>query len=519
MKSKIYFFFLLLFVLSFTACQSDMKYPDKLPEACDIQSFVYEGVTTKNYYDKDGNIFKCAYYNTNNELINDPESGVAEIITLREDGIVIVTYYDKDKNPVINKHLGYARSRYAYNEFGLQTEETYYDTDHQLIIPTLMCNYAMLRYEYDANGNQTKCTLYDAKKKVILPITVYTYDENQQNTKVSFVDEKGNLMLNKDKYAYIEYKYGDDSMSEYSYHDTKGNLVLVSHGDDDYEVESGDEENIPHARGKWIYTDTATILRIYNTNNQLIKEYNYSGYDGGDDYDTYKVINDESFEDRNRMDNLFTFLTKCELKLNAQSTAFQIIQNWSMFCFGKQNGYSESYQWQYEPKDWEKDSSGKKYSSDEARSRFDNGAQDLFYVTEYFISRPDRVLSAFKHVKPLIKIFVPKDTYTKSGAGLLVNTALTAYDDIQNKGAEATLKNINLVMKKSEDSNFYQTSELYAPMKEYISMSISDIDGKLREEEKKEVIVWAYSFWLRRNNEQAINTAHTLLKEIKELYK
>ena len=258
-----------ILIILFSACQSGIRYPDNLPEADKTEEFVNNGITTITFFDRDGAVFRITSHDSTGKPCINETSGAAEIIILKKDQISETTYYDTRERAMINPLYGYARSRRTRTTDGDIEEESFYDLKDKLVVP-YSTGYAVRRYEYDTDHNLTRTMSYNAKRELLLPVIVYSYNSDFMNTRVSYVDESGQLMLNRWGYAYMDSEYSGNMLMGYSYHDLNGNPVMVNE-QEEYTI-NGKNENTPFARASYHQYENSTFLRLYDTDDNLIKE-------------------------------------------------------------------------------------------------------------------------------------------------------------------------------------------------------------------------------------------------------
>ena len=181
--------------------------------------------------------------------------------------------------------------------------------------------------------------------------------------------------------------------------------------------------------------------------------------------------------------------------------------------------------------------------------------QSLFDVKsnssyEYALSNKDKFVSkiaskinrkaqnieeAFDSYQGLIYRIVTTDAYYNTPIRLYIKTLLCAHDDIYVSDEKLTLENINALTKimnidKTDDLHYsFDAHQFFPYMRQRVSNRMytlinsqyetnQTITGANLTDESKGVIVWAYSFWLRRRSEFNDTIVYKILKKLNEHY-
>ena len=225
----------------------------------------------KNEYDDYHRLIKCISYDTQgNRCINTQEYCCERRYTYDTRGnLVNIECIDTEGKPCICKD-GYATITYKYDNFGNKIEECYWGIQGEPVYIN-MCSsiqydyypngliredryydesgklcfnnnwYAISRYEWDNNGLQTKVSFFDTDtvpcyyKDGLYSSMEFLYDNNGNIIKEIFYDSKGNTsLMTKGLFAIAEYKFDNyRHIIEYSYFNEKGQPCYY---DKDYHI-------------------------------------------------------------------------------------------------------------------------------------------------------------------------------------------------------------------------------------------------------------------------------------------
>jgi hypothetical protein len=135
-------------------------------------------------------------------------------------------------------------------------------------------------------------------------------------------------------------------------------------------------------------------------------------------------------------------------------------------------------------------------------------------VYSYLIDNPTEAINALKSYKQLLYHYMPVENFYGTAAYMLLNYLLAAHQDLYGDENLNRIQNIYKLMSNIEHDF---VSEYYDDIKPHINDSHESIfydEGKLY----KDGVVWAYSFWARRNAEGTDDIAYTILNMLQDYY-
>ena len=152
---------------------------------------------------------------------------------------------------------------------------------------------------------------------------------------------------------------------------------------------------------------------------------------------------------------------------------------------------------------------------------------DYFHkIKEKLLNNPEVLQSAFDNYKHLLYETISVKTYIRNDVDVVIELLLLSYYDIQSDdNAAATLEEVNRIM-TSHPKNEYNyeddATDFYPEIKDFVSEKMLEKYSTLKYSNKYNVtkgdIVWAYSFWARRNKEGTMQSVLTILTEVKKHY-
>ncbi|MDE7353181.1 MAG: hypothetical protein K2O06_09035 [Acetatifactor sp.] len=251
----------------------------------------------KQEYDAWGRLIKETYCDAEGEPVSRPEHGYAAyFIDYEYDRRMGIGYLDSQGSPTVRTDVGYATARYAYNELGQRTEESYHDAEDHLVLHKEF-NCAKIKNRYDERGNRAyiwyygldgkrivrkdsgamvNYMVYDAydrmtwdayyiyEKPEYQPVIRkdmgyfairYTYNKQGKYEKKQYLDVNKDPVMHKTKgYAECRWFYNESGQLEYlRYYDKDEKPVNIPEG-------YAEKEYIYDASGNavdWIYRDAA----------------------------------------------------------------------------------------------------------------------------------------------------------------------------------------------------------------------------------------------------------------------
>ena len=217
---------------------------------------VYGKVTSKFYYDADGNLLAQNGGVTGTEWTYDTEGRIATVRYYGEDGRLFciadgyagIDYgYDEDSrenqriyigtdgNPKQMSDGSFGYRITGFNENSQVLGYRYLDEDEQPT--TLKKGYAGIDYVYDEENRLIKQTFLNEKDEPVVIADGYasfeqTYDENGWLMSVTYFDADGSSILLPGGYATVKYVGYDENGVSYGerYFDTKGDPVMLPAG-------------------------------------------------------------------------------------------------------------------------------------------------------------------------------------------------------------------------------------------------------------------------------------------------
>ena len=153
-----------------------------------------------------------------------------------------------------------------------------------------------------------------------------------------------------------------------------------------------------------------------------------------------------------------------------------------------------------------------------------NEEQDWAYPEEstlrkvyyYLKENPSEILRTFYSYQNMIYQYMPIEKFYGTGAEGLLKQVIIAHDDLYSDDDLGRLQKIYELM--TNDAQLYYTDECYDNIKLHIDDSslsyFYNKDGELY----KGGVIWAYSFWARRNADGTDDIAYTILNVLQDYY-
>ena len=187
----------------------------------------------KNEHDDRGNVTRISYYNENLQPINN-NSGYQKIVYTYSPSNMLtsIEYFDKSQLPAADVY-GIHRYGYEKDDKNRVTQVAYFDKNNNPVINNTDQVY-MIKYAYDELGRQssesywkdatTKMQRWNGYHKYMIK-----YNQDGQDIEVLYFDENGNLSKTNDGYSrrLISY-YPNANLSEISFFDDK--IPIVTNG-------------------------------------------------------------------------------------------------------------------------------------------------------------------------------------------------------------------------------------------------------------------------------------------------
>ena len=215
-------------------------------------------------YDENGNSIISFRYDANEDLVD-------EILTLKEydenNHVITETFVNRNKEPVMSAAKGYSVVRKEYNDKGLVSKESYFNTDGRAVIGSdgyasikkeyndakkvtyeayfgidgnpayLKGGYAAVEKDYDDNGKVSTTRYLDGERNPVsrsdkgYAAWKREYDENGNVKVESYYDEAGQPTASSDGYASVVKDYNESAkVIRETYYDVDGNPVASSKG-------------------------------------------------------------------------------------------------------------------------------------------------------------------------------------------------------------------------------------------------------------------------------------------------
>ncbi|PCG19605.1 hypothetical protein [Brachyspira sp. G79] len=175
-------------------------------------------------YNDHNRITNISYYDINDDKINAYvysheylcyESYASHSIEYDKKGNIIENAYLDENGNYKNISSGYAICRYSYNDIGLPTEETYYDSNENKTVylnsKKLFFGFHKLTREYDDNGNVIKILFYDIDNNLCMADVKYEHSA-----------------FDKIKCAGLIYEYNNSTRSKITYLGTNQKEINVT---------------------------------------------------------------------------------------------------------------------------------------------------------------------------------------------------------------------------------------------------------------------------------------------------
>ena len=164
-----------------------------------------------------------------------------------------------------------------------------------------------------------------------------------------------------------------------------------------------------------------------------------------------------------------------------------------------------SYRLRSSDKDW----------NDYYRDYYDIATKTLRNAYHYLKQTPSAILDAFFSYEDVIYRCMPISEFHNTAADQLLKQLTVAYNDLYSDNGLNRLQSIYIEM---DDSKHDFAWEYYDDIKPHIDDDylhyFYDRDGDFLQN----VVVWAYSFWARRNAEGTDNIAYRILSHLNEHY-
>ena len=149
-------------------------------------------------------------------------------------------------------------------------------------------------------------------------------------------------------------------------------------------------------------------------------------------------------------------------------------------------------------------------------SRIDRlSGNTLRKIYRYLIKNPSEMLAAFYSYQDIIYRYIPVSAFYNTAAEALMQQLTFAYNDLYSDNNLNRLKSIYTMMTEVKHD---EARDYYHNIKPYInddhSACFYDKDGDFHQGG----VVWAYSFWARRNAEGTDDIAYRILSHLNEYY-
>ena len=150
----------------------------------------------------------------------------------------------------------------------------------------------------------------------------------------------------------------------------------------------------------------------------------------------------------------------------------------------------------------------------------------FYKIKEKLLNNPEVLQSAFDNYKHLLYETISVKTYIRNDVDVVIELLLLSYYDIQSDdNPMTTLEALNRIM-TSHPKNEYNyeddATDYYPEIKDFVSAKMLEKYSTLKYSTKYDVsegdIVWAYSFWARRNKEGTMQSVFAILNEVKKHY-
>ena len=136
-------------------------------------------------------------------------------------------------------------------------------------------------------------------------------------------------------------------------------------------------------------------------------------------------------------------------------------------------------------------------------------------IYRYLIKNPSEILAAFYSYQDIIYRYIPVYDFHNTAAETLLQQLTVAYNDLYRNNGLNRLRSIYTMMTKVKHD---EARDYYHNIKPYInddhSACFYDKDGDFHQGG----VVWAYSFWARRNAEGIDDIAYRILSHLNEYY-
>ena len=160
----------------------------------------------------------------------------------------------------------------------------------------------------------------------------------------------------------------------------------------------------------------------------------------------------------------------------------------------------------------------KEYGAEEITGNIPDEAEkraSLIKIYDYLIANPSEAVDALGSYRNVLYYYMPIEQFYGTAAYQALDYLSAAHEDLYNDGDLSRLRNIYKLMSNIEHDFAY---EYYNDIKLHINDSylsrFNDIDGDFYQGG----LVWAYSFWARRNAEGTDNIAYTMLNMLQDYY-
>lgn len=244
-------------------------------------------------YNDHNRITNISYYDINDDKINayvysheylGYESYASHLIEYDKKGNIIENAYLDENGNYKNISSGYAICRYSYNDIGLPTEETYYDSNENKTVylnsKKWFYGFHKLTRDYDDNGNVIKILFYDVNDNLYLADGKFEY-----------------WIFDNAKCAGLIYEYNNSTRSKIIYLGTNQKPINAAKGISIIKFENVYIDEVKQIIDKDIKCNSFQKESYYDVNENPILVYgyhnNYAGDNNGEKISIFTGINNE----------------------------------------------------------------------------------------------------------------------------------------------------------------------------------------------------------------------------------
>lgn len=187
----------------------------------------YLYVSAVNQSDKNGNIIKVQYLDTDNKLCYRKGGISQEVYTYDSNGVLTESIsLDTDGNPCMNNEK-YSKISHTIDKYGNAVETFYYDATGNPCIMKDGC--AFYKSKYNKHGDQIESSAFDINGHPVISIYGYhkgiaEYDEQGHLITVKTYGTNGELTTNSNGFSIFKNAYENGNLKQTTYFDTNQKL-------------------------------------------------------------------------------------------------------------------------------------------------------------------------------------------------------------------------------------------------------------------------------------------------------